>query len=98
MIDTTMILVPTLLLVLGIFTNLFIVRTQKVYQFRNYITDLCYSKSIKDLDNLGVNNYESAYEWFYHKKVPSYDEMLFSFKPLKLENWFDKEDIERLLS
>ena len=34
------------------------------------------------------------YDFIYHKH--SYGKMLYSFKPLKLEKWFTKEEIELL--
>ena len=64
-------------------------RNQKVFDFRMRIL------------NLETNKYLAEKS---HKKNPfelydryTYGEMFFSFKPLKLEYWFTKEEVKSLL-
>lgn len=64
-------------------------RNNKVYKFRTRIIDL------ETYKYLAEKSYErNPYEL--HDRY-TYAEMIFSFKPLKLENWFTKEEVESLL-
>lgn len=70
------------------------IRNIKVYNFRKYIAGLTYLKSLNMLnDNRSME--EIDHLWDIIRKV-SYNEMLYSFKPLKLEYWFTKEEIEKI--
>jgi len=40
---------------------------------------------------------ELAFSWFY-ASLPSYEKMMFSFKPLKLKNWCTQEQLDKLLA
>lgn len=44
--------------------------------------------------NEGNLNYKCAYDWFYSKY--SYEELLYSVKPLKLRYWFTKEELQEI--
>lgn len=64
-------------------------RNNKVYKFRTRIIDL------ETYKYLAEKSYEkNPYEL--HDRY-TYAEMLYSFKPLKLEDWFTKEEVESLL-
>ena len=88
-------------LVLLVFSVYFLIRNNNVFDFRinygrkayNYLykTLRCCTNE-KDIDEYyklrdRVNNAIDRY---------SYDKMLFSFKPLKLEYWFTEEEIKYL--
>ena len=81
---------------IGIVTCLWAMkRTNKVYEFRLSISDLCFkycNKHIRELD------YVSAYDWFWCKETASYNDMLWSTKKLELSSWFDKDSINKLLT
>ena len=65
-------------------------RNCKVYEFRRYVLDLVCSYNVR--------NVESDNEYIpLDAVITSYNDMLYSFKPLKLEYWYDKQLIERLL-
>ena len=70
----------------------FLYRIDKVYKFRRYIIELCFKAQVRSVNN-GIFNLEQ-YDAIYYKH--SYNDMLYSFKPLKLEYWFTKEEIELL--
>ena len=70
----------------------FLYRIDKVYKFRRYIIELCFKAQARSVNN-GIFNLEQ-YDAIYYKH--SYNDMLYSFKPLKLEKWFTKEEIELL--
>lgn len=70
------------------------IRNIKVYKFRRYIAGLIYLKSLNMLNN-NIPMEEIDHLWDIINNV-SYNEMLYSFKPLKLEYWFTKEEIEKI--
>lgn len=74
----------------GLFIGIYLLfRNNKVYKFRTRIIDLETDKYLAE------KSYEkNPYEL--HDRY-TYDEMLYSFKPLKLEDWFTKEEVESLL-
>lgn len=61
-------------------------RDYKVYNFRKEIIDLTHSGIILDE--------ELFYKRMYLSDKHSYNKMLYSFKPLKLEYWYTLEEIE----
>lgn len=64
-------------------------RVDKVHKFRSHIIDLCYEYALK-------HNDITSYKRFYGKYT--FDQMTYSFKPLKLEAWFSKEEIDDLMN
>lgn len=64
-------------------------RIDKVYKFRSFIIDLCYEYALKHKDL-------TSYERFHGKYT--FDQMVYSFKPLTLEAWFSKEEIDDLMN
>jgi hypothetical protein len=79
------------LIVLGIFNSYFLVRNYYVLKFRLYIIGLCYKK--------GVESISAGYDvknGFWALDIVSGDRMLFSFKRLKLENYYTKEQVWKL--
>lgn len=87
---TSSILTIALLTIYLIFLN----RNDSVLRFRERIEKLCYNYWIKHRSD---DSFENPYSLIY-EKMPSYNEMLFSFKPLKEEYWLSKEDINKLNS
>lgn len=73
----------------------FLIRNNKVLEFSYEIIELCHQYNLRRI-NEDVFEYESAYRWFLDKY--SYDQLLYSFMPLKLENWYTKEEIDKLNS
>lgn len=49
------------------------------------------AKTIEELDEA-----LKAYDWFMDKYT--YEQMLYSFKPLKIESWYTEEEIKRITS
>lgn len=82
-----------LLLIWGIvlFFGIFIIaRNNQIYYFRAFILDLSASYCRRHIEE----DCKSAFDWFYGKW--NYEQMLFSFKPLKLEYWFTDEEIREI--
>ena len=70
----------------------FAIRNERVYLFREILSDMAYEYQVR-------HTYESrkdVFQWFCNKH--SYNEMLFSFKPLKLKYWFSDEEIKEINS
>ena len=82
--------------VLLVLASYLFVRNFFVMKFGAKIIDLCYKHNLRRIDEAWGGDYESAYDWFFHKY--SYGKFLFSFKPLKLKYWYTEEEIERLMS
>lgn len=79
------------LIALWILCGYVLARNFQVGKFRSKVINLCYEHNLRH-----ILSDDSAYVWFYDKV--SYNKMLYSFKPLELESWWTKEEIERLMS
>jgi len=66
-------------------------RNMQVSSFRNNVIDICYDYNVSDIPDKKINN---AY-LIYHS-LPSYNDMVNSFKPLKLETYLDKDIVDEL--
>lgn len=71
-----------------------LIRNNKVCKFRNYIANLIYFKGC-DMINDGASLKDVSPLWDMLNDI-SYDEMLYSFKPLKMECWFTEEELKLL--
>ena len=90
-------IVVAILIVLTIALNKLLKRNRQVAAFRHKINHACHTWSIQNLHSIIEEKETSAYEWLY-KKMPPYDAMLYSTKPLEYKYWFDEKDIKKLLS
>lgn len=80
------IIIYIIIIVLSILNLYFIKRNNKVYDFRMRIIDLTHSGIMLDE--------ELFYKRMYLSDKHSYNKMLYSFKPLKLEYWYTPEEIK----
>lgn len=72
---------------IGIIISMYVlIRNAKVYKFRSYLINLIYN-------NVDVNNFWTARKLF---DKHTYEKMLYSFKPLKMEYWFTEEELKLL--
>ena len=69
-------------------------RNNKVFSFRLSILDLAHEYVKKH--NYSLES-KWAYSW-YDAILPSYNTMLYSFKPLELKYWVDETTINKLMS
>ena len=95
---TNVIIIITLIIVIYI-----LYRNRKVYDFQIKISEHCFDVLFSFLESLKddseFHKQHSQYEMLHKKAYEimdkySYVSMLFSFKPLKLESWFTKEEID----
>lgn len=71
-------------------------RNTEVYAFRGRVRELCLTHA-----KTAIDKRESDFLWSYRTFLdngPTYRQMVFSFKPLKLNKWYKIEDLEKLLS
>ena len=59
------------------------------------VNNLCYEWSMNNLQEIINGNEQSAYVWFY-SKMPQFDVLLTSERPLTLDEWFEKDDLKKL--
>ena len=85
-----LIILLVLLLICGFW---FLHRNNRTYIFYCYIIDLSYRYNIRRINENNLE-YKDAFKWFVDKYT--YDNILFSFKPLKLEYWYTKEELEEI--
>ena len=80
-------------------------RNEEVYEFRMAVIDKVFDKITKKLWSYGSDAELTAHYNEYReykdklkqiKQKHTYDEMLYSFKPLKMEKWFTPEELELL--
>lgn len=86
----------TLRIIIGILIGIsvfFIARNHFVCEFRTDILDMCLQKKIRDVKK---GEYWTSYYKTVYKEMPSYDVMLFSVKPMTMENWLTEEQINAL--
>lgn len=88
--------VISIMLTILFFVNVyyFIIRNNKVRKFRLYIVDLIHSRACDMIDD-GASLQDISYLWNMLDDI-SYEEMLFSFKPLKMECWFTDDELKSL--
>lgn len=84
-------IILTIGLLVGIY---FLIRNFYVYNFRAQIIDLIHDKT-SDLIDAGAPYKEIFEPWDIINNL-SYAKMLYSFKPLKIEYWLTKEELELL--
>lgn len=73
-------------------------RNEKVKDFCFSLVDMAYEYEIRRLKEYAESGEErteeNAFDWFANKH--SYEDYLYSFKPLKLESWFTEEEIKEI--
>lgn len=84
-------------LILFFYFNYLRVRNKRLKLFYDYILELCYVYDVKNSIDISKNIKKSAIENIYDK-LPNYDKILFSFKPLQLQYWIDAKNRIELLS
>lgn len=82
--------------IIGMISYVFMLaRNSEVLYLRLDIIKLAASYDIRH-KLLKDTEYEDAFEWFVKKYT--YNNMLYSFKPLKLEYWYSKEELDKINS
>lgn len=79
-------------IIILVFLAYILARNRAVCAFRQRVNELSYDYCMRHLGER-KDGYAIGYN-----KLPSYDSMLYSFKRLRLESYFDKETIKELLS
>ena len=89
-------LILIVLVILAVFGFYFLNRNNEVYCFSISLSNFLFDELIRISNTYkDENNYNYISEKVYSLlDKHSYNEYLYSFKPLKLEKWFSKEDLE----
>jgi hypothetical protein len=66
-------------------------RNSKVFNFRNEVIQICYDYNRSDIPDKKIVN-----AFLIYHNMPSYTDMIYSFKPLKLETYLDKKVVDEL--
>lgn len=98
-------IISIVLIIILILSIIFVIRNNKVYQYRSHILQKCYNVCTAHLDSIPDSEYtqdKSEYHQYLRQmwvsiRHVSYDKMLFKFWiPLKDKYWFTKEQIKFL--
>lgn len=65
----------------------FIIRNERVYRFRTKMIDIEFHLNTETIKNGNHIGHYSLYD-----KLPSYEKMMWSLKPLKPKYWLNEED------
>jgi hypothetical protein len=84
-----------LIIGLGIVSIYLLFRNGEVYRFSDMVSRLAHKWSERHISEICSGKEISAWHWFY-RRLPSYGRLLFSFKPLELESFFTKEEINKI--
>lgn len=89
--------IPIILFVISLILFLgFSFRNKRVFDFRMRILNLETNKYLAEKSKYLAEKSCKKNPFELHDRY-TYDEMFFSFKPLKLEYWFTKEEVKSLL-
>jgi len=87
-----------LIIIIGIISLIvgiaLLIRNERVCNFRLECNKLCFDYNIRHKTKALSD--ECAWTWFFGKY--EYNDFMKSFKPLKLENWYTQELIEKIYS
>lgn len=72
-------------------------RTKKAHQFMKRNIELCYDWSMNHIREIVEGKEQSAFDWFYPKQPPL-NKLVFSYRPITLDEWFDKKDLAKLFN
>lgn len=84
--------IGVILFALGLFIML---RNNAVFRFRSLLINQCTSYNYR-LNVSDMTEYEEKNAWNIYYKLPSYHDMVYSFKPLRPKYWLSKEDYDTL--
>lgn len=69
-------------------------RNREVARFKYMLGDMAHSYNMRHIKEIGIEDVHKVWSWFADKWT--YDELLHSSRPLTLEEWYTKEEIERI--
>lgn len=89
--------VALIMFTLTIYLVYLMYRNGQVCVFRKRVIELCTAWSNSHISEIVEGNEKSALDWLY-EEMSDYDEMLFSFKPLKFKYWIPKEKLDKVFN
>lgn len=71
-------------------------RNREVAKFMGMLGSMAHDYNVRHIKELKLEDVHKVWGWFADKWT--YDELLYSSRPLTLEEWYTKEEIERINS
>lgn len=71
-------------------------RNHEVAMFKGMLGSMAHDYNMRHIKELALEDVHKVWDWFANKWT--YEEMLYSSKPLTLEEWYTPEEIERINS
>lgn len=69
-------------------------RNHEVAEFMGMLGSMTHDYNMRHIKELKLEDVHKVWDWFANKWT--YDELLHSSRPLTLEEWYTKEEIERI--
>lgn len=70
-------------------------RNNQTYEFAIKLSEMAFAYNVRHIkDRINNSDNDDAFVWFSGKY--SYERLLFSIKPLKLEYWFTEEELNKI--
>ena len=92
--ETSLIIILSLFVLFVVYLINTDIRNNKTYRLKIKMIDMCHEYTLRHTRD---DDWEKG--WVCYDELPSYSKMVFfSLKPLKIEKWFTKEQIELLNS
>lgn len=88
----TGIILTILSIVLLAFTIWYSIRNERIYRFRTKMIDIEFHLNMETIKNGNHTGHYSLYD-----KLPSYEKMMWSLKPLKPKYWLNEEDYLKII-
>lgn len=85
------IFIITVVLIFLIYSFYSLNRISRVFDLRIKISGMCYDYNESNIPNKKIKD-----AYLIYKSLPTYDEMVHSFKPLTLENYIDSTVLDEL--
>ena len=71
-------------------------RVEEVSKFFHMLGDMAYDYNMRHIEQLTLDKIGEVYKWFADKYT--FRQLLYSSRPLTLEEWYTKEELEKIRS
>lgn len=95
-IDTFVIIIGLIAVLLLCLCFYMLYRNHRVYKLRSKLIDLC-SDYDKRHSREFTDHRQSSFVWLYNE-LPTYDEMMYSLKPIRLQTYITEEQYQKLIN
>ena len=71
-------------------------RIEEVSKFLHMLGDMAHDYNVRHIEQLTLDKVGEVYEWFADKYT--FQQLLYSSRPLTLEEWYTEEELKRIRS